>query len=500
MFKFPKYIDTSLEQYIDQEKKSIFELTCLPYLKVKDLRSNIDEFILNYSSQLEDLDYDNLMNRSFLYLLFDFCELLQLKTSFEQLCLLAYSQKIIGHRLRAAIFINVNISFNSNYIDRFEKICELLDKAINEEEDDYKKSLATFIYYYLSVAQCNPKWIIKLRSLINEKKENYQILQYNEIDELLCYNYLDYSFLEGCANELIDKLFERIITPNNSHYMLESGNYADILKSNNTASFKDIRSIAIEKTQELQIKKEDRGTTVYDREDQLYMYLYSCGNMHYAKLDSCFDELNLDVFNNTIIHVIDWGCGQAIGIISLYERMKKEGINCTVEITLIEPSEIAIKRAALHVQVVTGVQAKTVCKYLDDITEDDLRSKRYPEYYIHLFSNILDIESFSLRHVEEALIKSCKGNNYFVCVSPYINDLKNYRVMTFAKDIMTHKSCSKYQDIAHIENSKYDQTFWNCNNLFKLNICSKKSEDNCKKCSLKWTRVMRVFEAELSII
>ena len=88
-------------------------------------------------------------------------------------------------------------------------------------------------------------------------------------------------------------------------------------------------------------------------------------------------------------------------------------------ITLIEPSEICMKRAALHASVFfPEAEIKTINKKFDDLTQNDIIcSEETPT--LHILSNVLDMTSFDLGKFS-GLIKSClKGSNQFVCVGPY---------------------------------------------------------------------------------
>ena len=58
---------------------------------------------------------------------------------------------------------------------------------------------------------------------------------------------------------------------------------------------------------------------------------------------------------------------------------------------------------------------------------------------LHLFSNILDVEFFRLdRGFLEKISSSQKGLNYFVCVSPNINDKRNARLDMFYRYFDEH--------------------------------------------------------------
>jgi hypothetical protein len=51
---------------------------------------------------------------------------------------------------------------------------------------------------------------------------------------------------------------------------------------------------------------------------------------------------------------------------------------------------------------------------------------------LHLFSNILDVETFKLdKQFLEKISHSQNGLNYFICVSPNINDKRNFRLDIF---------------------------------------------------------------------
>ena len=50
---------------------------------------------------------------------------------------------------------------------------------------------------------------------------------------------------------------------------------------------------------------------------------------------------------------------------------------------------------------------------------------------IHLFSNVLDMDVFSLSNLIELIKANFSGENYFLSVSPYITDLKTARIDSF---------------------------------------------------------------------
>ena len=97
------------------------------------------------------------------------------------------------------------------------------------------------------------------------------------------------------------------------------------------------------------------------------------------------------------------------------------------DVTLIEPSEQAISRASLHIQ--NRVQRiRTINKGFNDLVEGDLISK---DTTVHIFSNILDVELFSLSNLISIVDKVFNGVNYFIVSSPYINTSRTARIDSF---------------------------------------------------------------------
>ena len=96
------------------------------------------------------------------------------------------------------------------------------------------------------------------------------------------------------------------------------------------------------------------GVNILSTPQQLSQYIFSYGKMHRAKLNQAFETcISATHFtpNGQGINIIDYGCGQGLGTVALIDYLHtKTNFHCTFgKITLIEPSTIALKRAALHV-------------------------------------------------------------------------------------------------------------------------------------------------------
>lgn len=158
---------------------------------------------------------------------------------------------------------------------------------------------------------------------------------------------------------------------------------------------------------------------------------------------------------------------------------------------LIEPSEIAISRAALHVSVYRPeVEIRTVCKKLDDLDPTDFNSSG-ANTHIHMFANILDIDDYSPSHLLELMDKAFPGVNYFVCTSPYIDDIKAERLNSFMRYFQNNYD--SFVEISRATNQKIPGAiFWSCNNMYKGNPCDTHN-DNALFCMNRWSRITRVF-------
>lgn len=146
----------------------------------------------------------------------------------------------------------------------------------------------------------------------------------------------------------------------------------------------------------------NHGVAILETEEQCNAYLVAYGNMHYNKLKRAFDEYEFP-FNllNDGFEIYDWGCGQGIGTVSLIECLRHKGkLKKLKRITLEEPSEIARSRAIIHVKNALcddSINLRETGKYLPSDSGDNTNSVTSinieSQCAIHIFSNILDIES-----------------------------------------------------------------------------------------------------------
>ena len=166
-----------------------------------------------------------------------------------------------------------------------------------------------------------------------------------------------------------------------------------------------------------------RGTCVLDREELLWRYLHAFGPKHMKKMGLALSRMER-VFRDLSkesMSIIDWGCGQALASCCLLDYLNNNRIFIPLdEVVLIEPSELALRYAALHLTAYGITQTKALQKYLDDITAEDIETKS--PVTLHLFSNILDMDGFDMKRLVQTIGASASGVHYFVCLSPVYNN------------------------------------------------------------------------------
>ena len=155
--------------------------------------------------------------------------------------------------------------------------------------------------------------------------------------------------------------------------------YIDQISNLNNPTFQGLRRIANRQLSHLSGVERDklfdsliRGTAILDSHEQMCQYLYSLGNMHQAKLLDAFKNLP-NKFINEPFEIVDWGCGQAMGTVNLFDYMNELGcIKNIKKVTLIEPSKAAIERGILHSKAYVNdtVQIESIQDFFENIKEN----------------------------------------------------------------------------------------------------------------------------------
>ncbi|OFX57832.1 MAG: hypothetical protein A2046_09085 [Bacteroidetes bacterium GWA2_30_7] len=497
---------SQLEDIIENEYQFAYDFFLVQSHNNINLQNKrIEQILTSKLSIIKSLDFSKNTNRNFISLLILTCERIGAFSLFEQLYKLDFeSNANIGYRLKAVYKFTIGIRRFDDYIKIFDEILFSLKEAFDKEEDNIDVITATFIQYYakivLNFGRFNKVGVSLFKQKIIDNKHSHFILNQLVIDEVLVIDTSDNKFAFDQIQFFLDKLLNRSSEKSvfdSYEYLIESKseyNYPNLL-SKAEKSFEAIRNISVSIWKKINDKmiydSLGRGTSILTAETQLYAYLNSFGNSHYAKMIVALEKLPFDQISSDV-ELFDWGCGQGLASIVVLEKLKQLNI---ANITLIEPSEIAIKRASLHIRHFNhSVIIKTLCKKIDMLEVDELKSN-INNTKIHLFSNILDIDGYSLNQLLKLIRSSQKGSNYFVCVSPYINDVKADRVDSFSRyfsQLNTHIPL-----VEKTTGGRQNDEYWNCNEKYKGDYCYKHSKISNCGCEKKWTRVIRVFKIEL---
>lgn len=235
---------------------------------------------------------------------------------------------------------------------------------------------------------------------------------------------------------------------------MENGTiYAYKLQQIDNPTFDDVQRLARNFINDLPQPKVDeiyddlnRGVDQLTTEPQMLVYLHAFGSMHQFKLNRAFKQLPDAFLQQPEIRIVDYGCGQAIGTMCYADFLTKQGLSQTIKsATLIEPSEICLNRAALHVsQFFPDAEIRTVCNTFDDLKADDLaNADDIPT--LHILSNVLDIQAFNLEDFATLINNNLSNYNQFVCVGPYFGySDKDERMTEFAELLNGNVSYSKF--------------------------------------------------------
>jgi hypothetical protein len=501
----------SLDRFLNENMQTVNEFYNSNYACILLSKNSIEKFILLKYNAISQLDFTKSYAKSFALMLLDFCERFNFIAATPRIyTILAEHDIFINSRLQAALqFLYPKPETNSELVDRFDVICEKLQLAIDTEEDNDNKSIATFLNYYgIVVNDTSLDFAEQVRNKIITaiQNETYDFLKNDNIATIadIASSDLDiaYTQIQNIIDKVLGKEVVVVYVPDTDiekyetrqEFIIETDtDYARelALTPNN---FDSIRSISVRRAGTQKIS--GRGVKILETEEELFGYFKSYGNMHKAKLMSALEALP-DSFESNI-RIIDWGCGQGFASMIFLEKYGNDNVN---HITLIEPSELALKRAALHCRKYSPeTPLKTICKKLDDLTEYDLILPQ-SNIMIHLFSNILDIDGYSQSHLIELIKQTHSGENYFVCASPYIDVIKTERVESFKRHF--ENRYDSFEVLSDITNTKnLDDAFWCCNNTYTHGNVNHGNYFNCNGfnecgCYNKWTRVINVFKVNL---
>ena len=368
----------------------------------------------------------------------------------------------VSSLIKASAFFMTGVRNIQDLQASYTAIVSALEEAYLEELDNNNDAISTIINYYaLCVKHFAEFALIEVEVVRNNIFQSYSDTNVtclsDEVVGEVCKVNLEwsndpYSKIHSILDEFVGRsLIESTIQI--EAFLIETeGKYREqFLKSAGT--FNDIYNLSkgfYELINDSTVFNSlSRGVKVLDNEKQLFCYLFAYGKMHKAKLK---DGINALPIINENHQLIDWGCGQGVGSVLYLEHLEKNAkLKLCEEVTLIEPSELAIKRASLHIQN-KAKRIRTVKKGFDELIESDLKSAKVT---VHILSNILDVELFSLTKLIDLIESKFIGTNYFIISSPYINTTRSARIDSF---VHYFEQNSVYEEIKNIRQKKGDWT------------------------------------------
>lgn len=473
----------SLQNYLSDNFAQVYDFfTHQKHSELVKLRSRLNGYISLNWIVIRELDITDKTNLAFISLLLDISEELGLLAPFRFLYdHLKGKDYNIGERLKAASLYLIGIRTADDYVSRYDAIYNHLQLSSETEEDNTDRVLMTMVNYYAQVihdfGEFNTEKVVELKNKIEKSLSEFEFsfLHSKIIEDVLKVDFGNFSDAYAIIHALLDSFLGRddAKPAYKKDFLLETGTEYCELIAGVEPKFKAVRQISVDK---YQLIKSDaifnslgRGVAILTDESQLYAYMNSYGNMHYEKLIEAFKTLPKSFFAKEA-NMIDWGCGQAMASMTYFDFLGQIGAKQDIKkLTLIEPSEIALKRASLHIRSFSpATDIHTINKDLDALTNADfLKSKTHT--HIHLFSNILDIDEFSLTALLKLVESNFPGENYFICVSPYINDTRTSRLDTFVRFFSKKKD---FLNIHSIDNrpGQWNGTWTRVGRVFKVNL------------------------------
>lgn len=474
---------TSLQNYLSDNFEQVYDFfTHQKHSNLLASRNILYRYIQLHRNVIIQLNISEKRNLAFISLLLDISEELGLLSPFDFLYKHLHENDYnVGERLKAASLYLIHKGTAGDYVNRYKMICDHLQLASETEEDNTDRILMTIVNYYAQVinnfGQFNINAAKDLKTKIEKSISNFEYFFLHDklIEDVLSIDLSNFNDAYLRIHALLDSFLGRDIIKLDykEGFLIEIGTeYCDLLDEIDS-DFKVVRQISVKKYQLIKsdsiFNSLSRGVAILTDENQLYAYMNSYGDMHYEKLINAFKTLPGSLFDKET-NIIDWGCGQAMASMTYFDFLNKNGIKQEIKnIFLIEPSEMALKRASLHISKFNhNTKIHTINKDLDGLVNRDF-IKNTTYNHIHLFSNILDIDQFSLTALLQLIESNFLGDNCFICVSPYINDTRTSRLDTFV-EYFSKKA--NFKIIESIDNRPHE---W----------------------KRGWTRVVRVFQVTI---
>lgn len=431
-----------LQSFINERLDELYDYYSLSNYEVLVKDKAYFKSLPTYAS-ISELDFSQTKNETFLNLLLTTAVRLNEPFGFRYFLSILERENLEKSKITEASTIFMNCTNATELIDGYSSLLNLLEDSFLTQSDGRKEPLAVLLNYYataiINFAEFNNPRLREIRSLLVESYESKTktFLEDSVLDDALK---LSIAFDDNPNVELqklIDNYLDRnvISPPFVLGNIIESDTaYADVINSK-PFSANEIWELNRQLYNQLLGDKNSifyslgRGTAVLTTEDQLVVYMSQLGKMHFAKLNDAFNGLPNNLTN---IHLFDWGCGQAPASKLFFDRFSNDTVK---SLTLIEPSQAALKRGSLHLSNDTEF-IRTVNKDFDSLLTDDIELKKDTnDITVHIFSNVIDMAFFQLHNLIELLKITSSGPTYYVVVSPFITITQTQRIQTFMEEI-----------------------------------------------------------------
>ena len=464
---FSKYLESyyfEIEQYFND----------LTLAELDTLKFDIENF-------LYDLMDASLIGKTNLQIVNAF--LLLLANTIEQANLLGVITIIFDYlpesqtknRLAAAkIYLKIN-DISKGYHNSFNEIMPLLNINVEDNEEDVTPNIRAVENYFMTAMHHfsrvkNDELAQSFKKLFLQPKEQYTILNSQEIIALVKQVTIEKydEFYKQLRSKAMAKSADEVCIVDSHVIYKENSEYSQQLYNLPNPNFQTIRQVSFDYIRKIGDPYElyeqlIRGEKIIDDKKLLYKYMVSFGQKHKEKLYDSY-EVIIDKIKNEKINIIDWGCGQAFATMILLNFAREKNITLDISnICLIEPSKLALERGLLHIDILKQKEyaIRAINSDIDCIKQSDLMFDN--DYKtLHLFSNILDMDSFKLNNdLLQNISSTFKNDNLFICVSPNINDRRNNRLDLFYnyfnENFNTHLISARDNDVNG--HKRYEKVF-----------------------------------------
>lgn len=170
----------------------------------------------------------------------------------------------------------------------------------------------------------------------------------------------------------------------------------------------------------------NHGTALLHSEEGMNAYIAAYGEMHVTKCRVALQNFPLDLLKIYSFEIFDWGCGQSLASMCMIEKLQQRGLMHNLKrVTLFELSPETLNRANYNVSMMLrgnskAININTINSYLPGTVDHEFTQHiDYQSHItIHLFSNVLDINSIDLKQLALSIANNERVQHIFLCIDP----------------------------------------------------------------------------------